>query len=175
MISYAGIGSRDISSKELEVILRLSKKLSERYICYSGNAPGADENWQRGSEGRCVIFLPWRDFNAESYPPSNSLAYFVVGNEPEGLESISKFHQNPQGLTRGGRALMARNYYQIMGYDKFPRVSFVVCCADFNAKGSILGGTGQACRIAKSLKIPIFNIRKPGFLEDLKSFLVELG
>ncbi len=54
--------------------------------------------------------------------------------------------------------MMARNWHQIVGYDSYPPVSFVVCCAN-ESNGEVIGGTGQACRIAKDFNIPIFNIR----------------
>jgi hypothetical protein len=56
---------------------------------------------------------------------------------------------------------MNRNAHQIFGwYDKWPNVKFVTCCADTDARGKVVGGTGHACRIAKSVGIPIYNIRE---------------
>jgi len=55
---------------------------------------------------------------------------------------------------------MARNYRQIMGVGKYPMVKCVICCAN-PTKDGVKGGTGQAVRIAKSISVPVFNVRDP--------------
>lgn len=163
MKAFAGIGLRNISKEEETKIIKFSDFLCRRgYIVYSGNAEGSDISFQIGSGGNCVIFLPWNRFNLEKFNyirPENCLNYFVVGNSEEGMNSIKKYHPNPSSLSRGATSLMSRNYYQVMGYKQFPQVDFVVCCADEDKNGNVLGGTGQACRIAKDLNIPVINIR----------------
>ena len=53
---------------------------------------------------------------------------------------------------------MCRNTHQILGYKEFPRVSFVVYCANESC-GIVSGGTSQAVKIARDMGIPTFNIR----------------
>ena len=176
MKSYAGIGSRNITNQEKEIIKKISSLLSKlHYLCYSGNADGSDIAFQENCSGQCVVFLPWDGFNKDKFDYDNkSLCknYYVAGNSDAGLESVEKFHPNPSVLSRGGRSLMCRNYYQIMGwYYIYPRVDFVICCADEDINGNVLGGTGQATRIAKSLNIPIFNIRNKNWKDNFKTFL----
>jgi hypothetical protein len=174
MITYAGIGSRKLRGSEQKLIQDIAKTLAKRdFVVYSGNADGADIAFQEGSNGKCVIMLPWKNFNSCKYDPNKSLNHFACGFSTEGDESIRKFHPNPQALTNGVRAIMTRNWHQIVGYNQYPRVSFVIACADRDVYENIVGGTGQACRIAKDFRIPIFNIRdknwKPALIEFIKT------
>lgn len=154
MISYAGIGSRRISEEESNYIRTLSKTFSSYdFTLYSGHAEGADLAFESGSSNS-VIWLPWDGFNGVVDGIS-----FIVGERDEGISSISKYHPNPSSLGRGARLLMSRNHFQIHGDGPlYPMVSFVVCCSD-EINGRVVGGTGQAIRIALDLGIPYFNIR----------------
>lgn len=172
MISYAGIGSRDITDQEQKLIHNIAKTLVKKeFIVYSGNADGADISFQKGSGGQCVIMLPWSRFNQDHYDPNKSLNYYVCGNSIDGCKSIDIFHPNPKALSSGARALMARNWHQIAGFGKYPKVSFVIVCADRDMFDNIKGGSGQACRIAKEFGIPIFNIRDPEWKPQLLKFV----
>lgn len=167
MLSYAGIGSRNISDAELKLISLISQKLSRYFVLYSGNAEGSDITFQSNCNNNCVIMLPWLSFNKTQYDINNSKAYFDVGNTPEGNASVDEFHPYPENLSQGARRMMARNYHQVSGYDIYPQVSFVVCCADPLPGGDVKGGTGQAVRIALYKQIPVVNIRKDRWQEFL--------
>lgn len=159
MISYAGIGSRRITEKETSLIKKIAKKLSDLgFVVYSGNAEGADISFQLGSEKNCVLMLPWEKFNTKEYDISNCIESLVVGKSKEALDTVKNYHPAPENLSYGGKLMMARNWHQIVGYEKYPQVSFVICCSDEN-NGEVIGGTGQAVRIAKEKNIPVFNIR----------------
>lgn len=173
MISYAGIGSRSITQEERETIKRVAYKLSFKATVYSGNADGADIAFQEGSEGNCVVFLPWRNFNRAKYDLTKSRECYVVGQESEGLKAIEEFHPAPHNLSFGARSCLCRNYYQICGYRDVGQVRFVVCCANVDSNGEVSGGTGHAVRIAKANNIPVFNIRQEGWRNSLKQFLRE--
>lgn len=174
-ISYAGIGSRSITEQEKLIIQKTASELSKKDILlYSGNAPGSDINFQIGSNCKCVLYLPWKNFNTAEYDVNKCINHFIVGDTKDGIESVLKFHPNPKSLSKGAKALMSRNFHQIVGYATFPQVSFVLCCANYKCvedKIQVDGGTGQAVRIANSLNIPVFNIRKPNWLNDLKMFV----
>jgi hypothetical protein len=193
MISYGGIGSRQITAEEEQLIQKIAGKLSDAgMILYSGNAEGSDIAFQRGSKGKCVLLLPWKKFNRDKYDLENSLAYIDVGKTKEGIESVAKYHPAPKALSFGGQCMMARNYHQIMGIESYsvaknspinntqidkiiyPVVSFVVCCSNRDENGKIVGGTGQACRIAADLGIPVFNIRDSGWETPFADFLNKL-
>ena len=175
MISYAGIGSRQITECETETIINIAKKLSEKYVLYSGNAEGSDITFQIGSNKNCVLLVPWMNFNKNKYSHDNCIDVIDCGDTPEGNASIDKFHPSPISLSRGGRRMMARNYHQIHGILDYPRVSFVICCANRDEHGKIIGGTGQACRIAESLNIPVINIRDAFYEEMLEQTLKEVA
>ena len=173
-ISYAGIGSRDITKTEEVQIKTIAKQMArENFILYSGNADGADIAFQIGSNSQCVLMLPWKKFNEDSYSTTGCIEAFDLGDSKDGLWSVDKFHPNPSALSDGGRRMMARNYHQIHGNGRWPLVSFVICCSK-EVDGNVIGGTGQAVRIAKSLNIPVFNIRKKGWGEVLGQFIKTL-
>ncbi len=165
MFAYAGIGSRRITFEEEKAIRRIAKKLSElNFWLYSGRADGADIAFELGADSnKSVIMLPWKDFNGKVFSNKS----FVVGDKEEGLSAIDYFHPFPRGLSRGGRALMCRNYYQVHGYDRYPQVEFVLCCAGVDHNGKVCGGTGHAVRIAIDKGIPYFNIREHGWEDRL--------
>ena len=174
MLSYAGIGSRSITPLEQNRISHIATKLSKHFVLYSGNADGADIAFQKGSQGQCVLMLPWAGFNKQNYDMTHCLESFVVGNTTEALQSVKDFHPNPGPLSRGVRCLMARNYHQVFGVGKYPKVSFVVCCADEDKKGNVKGGTGQAVRLAISESIPVINIRSPYWRHQLRSVCLDV-
>ena len=88
MRSYAGIGSRNISDSEINIITKISNFLSKKFICYSGNADGSDITFQKGSNGNYISFLPWYEFNFSNFDPfdvsTHSINAFVVGDLKEG-------------------------------------------------------------------------------------------
>ena len=166
---YAGIGSRDITDKEASLILAISSKLSERYTVYSGNAQGADITFQKGSEGKCIIYLPWSGFNKEEYDPLRSIAHFDVGNTDIGREYAAKYHPCYGQLKEGAKRLMCRNTHQVLGFKDYPRAEFIVFCAN-ETGGVVQGGTAQAVRIARDIGVLTFNIRYNGSRE-LRDYL----
>ena len=173
--AYAGVGSRHITGDEAKLIENLARLLSERnYVVYSGNADGADAAFQRGSNEKCLIMLPWKGFNKDVYDYNKSLDHFIFDDsDKQAMDSIKQFHPNPGAILkkRGIASLMGRNFHQIFGYWPWPTVDFVLCCADEDSSGNILGGTGQACRIAKDHKIPVINIRNKSWKRELKWLL----
>lgn len=171
MIPYAGIGSRSITETEQQLIERIAKKLSKHCVVYSGNADGADIAFQTGSAGKCVIMLPWKNFNRKNYSTVNALASYDLGKSIEGNKAVDEHHPAPTRLSPGARLCIARNYHQIMGYDKYPPVKFVVCCANVGPDMQIIGGTGHACRLAEQNGIPVFNIRSHGWDLRLHRFV----
>lgn len=171
---YAGIGSRTITSEERQKILIIAKKLADSgFVVYSGNAEGSDITFQLGSEKKCVLLLPWKKFNQKMYDVNNSLDQYEVGKSDEGQSMIDKYHPSPKSLSYGGRLMMARNWYQIQGFDKYPRVEFVICCANRDDSGKIIGGTGQACRIAEDFGLPVFNIRDNDWMDSFNNYMKE--
>ena len=46
-MTYAGIGSRSITEKETETILKVADSLSKKFILFSGNSEGSDIAFER--------------------------------------------------------------------------------------------------------------------------------
>jgi len=176
IFAYAGIGDTDITKTEEDMIYSTASMLaSEGFVCYSGNALGADITFQRGSGNRCVVMLPWRTYNLEHYIPPTALAAYCLGDHPDGLASLKKYHRNPDKLnTWGKRAMICRDHFQVHGYETWPRVKFVLCCATPLADGTVKGGTNQAVAIAKDLKIPVVNIRTAEWVTELANVVAPL-
>jgi hypothetical protein len=160
MKSYAGIGSREITVDERNTIYRISSYLfTKRYFLYSGGADGSDYAFEYACRGYGLKFLPWDGFNHK--PESNIYSHVI--HSAESFESIQKYHPAPDLLSPAAKKLMSRNYFQINGFGSFPKVDFVICCADpIRNSRAVKGGTGQAVRIALDLDIPVFNIRERG-------------
>jgi hypothetical protein len=167
MRAYAGIGSRDITDVERRQIEKIASVLAKRFIVYSGNAEGSDIAFQTGSRGKCVIFIPWNGFNDDKYSLKESIECYEVGEEKEGRDCVVRLHPNPSALRQGGKKLMARNFYQVAGFLKYPEVEFVICCALVDKNGKVKGGTSQAVRLAEERGIPVINIRVDGWKERL--------
>lgn len=161
---YAGIGSREtppgVEPMIEEVTLFLSKM---RFTLRSGGAPGADSIFEKNCTGEMEIYLPWKGFNG------NTSDLFIDSMDQEivsrAREIAKKYHPNWKALSEAAKKLMTRNTFQILGSDLNSPVSFVVC---WTKGGTINGGTGQAMRIAKDLKIPIFNLYNKDSLYKIK-------
>ena len=148
---YAGIGSRKTPSNALRVMFQVAAELSYYdYVLRSGGAEGADDYFERGcifAGGRKEIYLPWKDFN------DNKSELHEI--DRQAYEMAREYHPAWDSLSPGGKSMMARNCYQIMGKDLNTPVDFVVCWTE-NAEKK--GGTSQAIRIAEKKGIPVYNI-----------------
>jgi hypothetical protein len=153
---YAGIGSRDVPDdigKDMQYIAEVLEQ--NRFTLRSGGAEGSDQWFQSGVDDNAQIWLPWAGFSGglrEEYP--NHTYMIISERDKEAFDSVNKFHPSATNLSRGARSLMARNYRQIAG-KTYPNSKFVIC---WTKDGADVGGTSQALRIAKSLKIPIYNL-----------------
>lgn len=163
--TYAGIGSRETPIIIKSQMSRCSAKLEKLGYClYSGGAEGADTAFASGIVNR-VVYLPWVGFG---------LTEGMVCASDEAMELASYYHPNWDGLSQGGKKLMARNCHQILGEFLDSPVDFVLCWTPDGAETkttSKTGGTGQAIRIAIDNKISVFNLKNEDTLVRLKTFL----
>ena len=148
--AYAGIGSRstptDVCDEMTDIAYRLDKL---GYCLRSGGADGADTAFEKGATNK-EIFLPWDGFNGRK---ADDVSYIVPEYNDELTE---RFHPNPGNLGKAAKLFMSRNANQVIGRYRNDPVDFILC---WTKDGKDSGGTGQAIRIARSMKIPVFNVK----------------
>lgn len=170
MKSYAGIGSRDTPPDVLELITKIAIKLdSQGYVLNSGGANGADTAFEHGSTNK-QIFLPSDSFNGRFHNDSTHYNYQRLPHKDLAEETVGLFHPAAHKLSDYAFKLMARNTFQVLGKDLQSSVEFVIC---WTPEGKEVGGTSQAIRIAKSVKIPVFNLGKQKVLDRFIAFVTE--
>jgi len=159
---YAGIGSRETPDDILLLMYVVGKRFAEKgYTLRSGGAEGADMVFELGcvdANGKKEIFLPWKEFE-------NNSSELIITNHPSKKETeaiAEQFHKKWKTLSRGARSMHTRNVCQVLGWDLKTPSDFVVC---YTPDGKSSGGTGQALRIAKHYKIPIYNLFDPSIQE----------
>lgn len=164
---YTGIGSRKTPSPILARIRRIAARLAELgYTLRSGAAEGADQAFEEGCSaagGKAEIWLPWRGFNEHTSNLLPTEGHFQLAEQ---------VHPNWKNLTRGPRALHARNVGQVMGADLSTPVSFVLCwtpdgCESEATRSRDTGGTGTAIVLASRRSIPVFNMARQDAVERL--------
>ncbi len=147
---YTGIGARKTPKEILDLFVRIGKYLAnEGFVLRSGGAKGTDHAFEKGcdlSNGKKEIYLPWKGFEG-----SNS---HLIVKDRKAFDIAKIFHPYWDSLKQGAKKLQARNSHQILGNDLNSPSKFVICWTE---KGLGRGGTGQALRIAKHYKIPIFD------------------
>lgn len=161
---YAGIGSREIPPG-IEPMIEECCILLEKFgfILRSGGAPGADFMFEKYTKGEKEIFLPWKGFNNNTSPLYlDSLNSNIINSA---TDIAINHHPAWERLSEAGKKLMTRNTFQVLGKNLNSPVKFLVC---WTKGGTINGGTGQAMRIAKGLKIPIFNLYDKEILYKIK-------
>jgi hypothetical protein len=148
---FTGIGSRDTPEDILVEITKFSQKMREKgWNLRSGAAQGADTAFEKGYEGfegMTEIFLPWKKFNKH---PSQ---FYTISEEAFAIAKT--YHPNWSACNDAARKLLARNTYQVLGYDLKTPSDLVVC---WTKEGKEQGGTSQAIRIAKAFGIKVVNL-----------------
>lgn len=155
---YAGIGSRETPPEVLAKMEALASDLAgQGFVLRSGAAAGADAAFELGCDrarGAKDIWLPWRGFNGHESGSFPGEAHF---------ESAAVLHPAWVRLSRGARALHARNVGQVLGADLQTPVEFVLCwtpdgCESREKRSARTGGTGTAIALADERGIAVFNM-----------------
>ena len=135
---YAGIGSQETPYQILDKMLQRARALADAdYVLRTGWAGGADRAFMSGAD-RTEIFT------ADD-----------VANDSPWLAHASLFHPAWEACNPYARRTLARNSAIILGADLCTPVEFVLC---WTKGGAVIGGTGQALRIAMAYGIPIENM-----------------
>lgn len=168
---YTGIGSRETPVGVLKDMQHIGSYLAKcGWTLRSGAAGGADSAFERGcdsSNGKKEIYLPWNGFNKRRL---NDETVFLGANDLS-MQVAPQFHPAWERCSRGARSLHARNVCQILGLTMYTLTDVVIC---WTPRGSGSGGTGQAIRMARSLKIPVIDLGHPNGEEDLYTFFSAL-
>lgn len=164
---YTGIGSRQTPLNILKLMTRIAKAFDALgWKLYTGGAEGADEAFMSGSTNM-QVFIPWKGFRQSDSP------YVHNFSSPRGEQAemaVEFYHPNPKRLSIGARMLMARNTYQVTGWNHTEEeLSDLVVCWTTDGKDS--GGTGQAIRIAKDLGVPVVNLHDPVNVAHYQQFV----
>lgn len=164
--SYAGIGARATPPDVQAAMQLVAAHLADAgWVLRSGGAPGADSAFGIGAgyagsgsdPTRYEIYLPWPGFNRQSSPFDRPT--------PQAADLAAAHHPAWDRLSRGVKALQARNSHQVLGADLADPVEFVLAWtadgADNNETppSSRTGGTGQAIRVAAASGVPVINLR----------------
>jgi hypothetical protein len=146
---YAGIGARSTPSHIIKIMENLGSILAKKgAMLRSGGANGADSAFERGcnqASGLKEIFRPDDDISKECE------------------ELAKKYHPNWEACSWFAKKAHSRNCQIILGKDLTSPVNAVIC---WTKKGQVIGGTGQALRLAKAYNIKIINL---GIDADYKS------
>lgn len=159
---YTGVGSRETPENILVLMHDMGYKLAaDGYTLRSGGADGADTAFQQGcaiAGGSREIYLPWNGFS-DMWEDHEKGLYAPRKDELFAKAEViaSEIHPAWDKLTRGPRALHARNIYQVLGQDLNTPSSFLLCYSK-PTKDSVSGGTRTAWEVAKKFGVPCFNL-----------------
>jgi hypothetical protein len=122
----------------------------------TGGAGGADKAFAKGTTspfGR-TIYIPWRGFNY-IIEADDVVICDRLDNWREALAIAQNHHPAWSRCSKGARALLARNTYQVLGDDLRSPSDYVI---GYTPHGRGAGGTGQAYRVAKSFGVPVLDL-----------------
>lgn len=166
---YSGIGSRKTPRDILEVMSQIAEHLASKgWTLRSGHAEGADQAFEAGHGGlNQEIYVPWKGYNGAGRN-ARDIAYWPHDKIMSLMEITSQFHPNWAACKTSVRNMHCRNTLILVG-ESMDTPSDVVIC--WTPNGDVVGGTGQALRMAEFLKIPIFNLGKQGDDQRLLEFI----
>jgi hypothetical protein len=168
---YAGIGARATPSAVLDLMTQLARRMEEEgWRLRSGGARGADAAFEAGVQdpSRRAIYLPGASFNQRQAGSDGYIDSTRLPGWEQALETVAQYHPAPERLSPFARDLMARNAMQVMGPNMDRPADLVVA---YTPGGEVVGGTGQALRMAGSLGIPIRNLGDPATLASVRRYL----
>lgn len=145
---------------------------NKRWILRSGHAEGADWAFEKGA----ACSSGWPGLGNGNPPAFASQIYKACDANEASLRMAAQYHPAWAKCGEYARKLHARNCYQILGPQLDDPSRFVCCWTPDGSLGNTTqatGGTGQALRIAKAYKIPIFNLALAEHLSYIKRYLKE--
>lgn len=173
MTFYTGIGSRRAPPDVLDDITRIAGLLADAgLILRSGAARGCDTAFETGCKGKAHIYVPWRGFSKSplirSFQPAID-AYKIAMN----------LHPAWQSISRGAKALHARNCHQVLGDNLNQPSAFVICwtpdgCESESTRSKDTGGTATAICLAEKHGVPVYNLKNQASRDAVARLLDDL-
>jgi hypothetical protein len=123
-----------------------------------------------GAGANADVFLPWATFE-------NAIPVLGDGHDQPSsgaFEIAREHHPNWDALSRGGRALQARNTHQILGPTLDQPSGFAICSTSnrsLDGHEANTGGTGQALRLCAAYNVRVFNLARPEHLARIRDDL----
>ena len=153
-MKYAGIGARRTPDHILQLMYEIAVLLAiDGHTLSTGAAKGADQAFADGANelgGLIELFLPWASYESEwRQTLGNTITEVYNENVHRDAMFSVRMHPTYDKLTQGAKRLHARNYLILLG------CKLVICWTE---EGAIVGGTGQAIRLAEAMKIPVHNL-----------------
>ena len=168
---YAGIGARATPPAVLQLMTALAARMEqEGWRLRSGGARGADAAFEAGVQdpSKRAIYLPGPEFNQRQAGTGGYIDSTRLPGWGQALATVSQHHPAPERLSSFARNLMARNAMQVMGPNMDRPADLVVA---YTPGGEVVGGTGQALRMAGALGIPVRNLGNPETLASVRRYL----
>ena len=147
---YAGIGARKTPYDVRQQMIAAAASLGALgFTLRTGGAWGADSAFELGAVpyDRTELYLPWEGYNNKVSPWHKSM--------DEAYAIAAEHHPAWDRCNDTVRKLHARNVHILLGPDLTEPVRFVMC---WTYQGKDVGGSGMGIRIARTNKIPIFNL-----------------
>lgn len=165
---YTGVGSRNTPAPVLRQMEQIATTFHDRgWRLRSGAADGADQAFGRGARDRADIYVPWRGFGFTERGARVMELQHDWMLYPEQVRLFKLGCPHYAQLSQGATKLHARNVLQVAGdveYGAAEPSRLLIC---WTPGGRTVGGTATAIRIAEHLKIPVYNLGKPGTLAEL--------
>jgi len=139
----------------------MATKLARKEIVLrSGAAAGADSAFESGCDfanGPKEIYLPWEGCHGRTMEECGiyELTSFSPGVRNRAEKIAAEIHPAWGNCGVQARAMHARNICQVLGADLLTPTMFVIC---WTPDGKATGGTRTAIILARSYKIPVFNL-----------------
>lgn len=168
---YTGIGSRRTPQDTLLVMRVFARTMAAKgWTLRSGGADGADTAFHRGAGAKSVVYLPWHGFAKAG---DCGVVCPMLGDRwVEAMRLAASVHPTWSRLSKGARALHARNCFQVLGDDLSTPSAFVLCWTPSGEEAEAdctadTGGTATAIRLADRYRVPVFNLCRVGALQRL--------
>jgi len=174
MKEFVGIGARVCPPQDLMVIKLYAQYLgSLGYTCRTGACRGPDQAFAEGTmegSGYVKLFLPWFSYEKDwivSLRYNPQIRVLNTQTDIQAMNSVRDYHPNPDALKPTVVKLHARNFL-ILGSSSAP----IIC---WTPNGAVVGGTGQALRIANDRGASITNLGNPQTMTEVKRQLRARG